>query len=1525
MTNPSFFEPKRSDQSPPSQTGMAAMPLLAFPLLLLLVAAHSTCADSPSSLRGNVVHLSSLSSRVPGYPGNKQAEAWVALKFRESGVQQVSLQPFSIGVPVESAIQPPTLTLGNGASFRLHCLWPNGVRTPTTPPQGLSGQLLYARRGEYADFDGHDVKGRLVLLDFNSDDNWIHAFELGAKAVVFIEPERTTRFEAERKLVSVPLDAPRYWISREDAGTLRSLRQDLQLEATIHARMEWRNVQLNNVVGVIRGTDPKLKNQYVILSAHFDSVSMIPALSPGAESASSIAAMLEVAREFVKHPPRRTVVFLATNAHYLGMGGMAYFVRGFHLAKTAGVLPPDLDGKKKRTKALLAPYKLLMPALAKDKASLLITLDLASQSKQIGLFCRGGYEDNRDIYHERHYSAAGHLITNKATEAARSLGLSPTEVYADAINPAKGRTADSYFPEMPPFESEVMSFTSPALALATCNDVRNVVDTPHDTADRINWDNLEKQVALLKRLLPAVVKDPSLSMQIEETPRVYGPLFGRMVEWDPTRSFVPDKPVMNSVVIARPWVGDRGQFMVGFPRPLYGVHCEQVAVTDRNAKFELLAFQWPARVRLDGFALDPATQGIAYSYDQGGEGEQKYAFRSIDMPSAAGKLVSYVLFRCAAVGVADLVDPRYLVSLQSINLIDADLENPPHMFGIATGIVRPYDLSTVEPCAVLFVQPETRLKLTMSLGLIGNRLVLINASPRKPQGTGFTITKNVLLANLADQIAGDLWFLDDYRMRLLARYGIRSERLDELHRQAHESARKSRECAQQRQWSKSVLLARQSWALESSIYPDIIKTANDVVKAVLFYLFLVVPFSYFAERLLFGFPDIRKQIVGVSVIFTLVLTTLAFVHPAFKITLTPFLIFLAFVIVGLSLLVIALVLLKFNEELRRFRGGMYGVHHADVNRLGAMTAALNLGIANMRRRPVRTVLTCVTLVLLTFTVLSFTSLKSYVRFNTFEMPWQAPYAGVFYRHLDWSPLEESEYQRFVAELGEDFTLAPRYWRISPRIDEFMSTEARSEDGREAIDIDAVVGLSADERLIFPVEKCLIRGRWFEEDEKSACLVSSAVAKSLGLNPAGDLDGSIRLFGEKLNVVGLFETRKMDALTGLAEEHFSPANFQLLRPKVTQIKEGSAAASAAMEKFIYFSSQNVLFVPAEFLRQHGGDLRAVLGVPKTGLSRRLQTGEVDLTRHLRDLMRRWAVVLFVGEKGKARLFSSIGSTSVTGMGDLFVPILIAALIVLNTMLGSVYERTREISVYSSIGLSPLHTASLFVAESCVYATIGAISGYLIGQLLGKVITTYHLLPGLMLNYSSGSAVLTIALVMVVMLLSTIYPAYCAMKLAVPDLGTSWQLGEPTGDHWSFRLPFQVADTQALALCTFMREFLAAHSEAAIGSFYTEEVRLEETGESPRRVPHYGVAFRAWLAPYDFGISQHARLQTVPSVDETTYEFLLEVQRISGDVPSWKRANRAFLNRIRKQLLVWRTVKLEDRQYYTERGGDLLPRR
>ena len=314
---------------------------------------------------------------------------------------------------------------------------------------------------------------------------------------------------------------------------------------------------------------------------------------------------------------------------------------------------------------------------------------------------------------------------------------------------------------------------------------------------------------------------------------------------------------------------------------------------------------------------------------------------------------------------------------------------------------------------------------------------------------------------------------------------------------------------------------------------------------------------------------------------------------------------------------------------------------------------------------------------------------------------------------------------------------------------------------------------------------------------------------------------------------------------------------------------------------------------------------------------------QVLQRLNPLMHRLGLNLYAGEithpdapnpkdRGHIERFSSIATTSSRGLELVFFPILIASLIVLNTMLGSVFERVKEIHIFSSIGLAPSHIGMLFIAEALVYAILGSVAGYLLGQLTSKILVWTGWLPDLYLNFSSVSAVMTTLVVVAVVLLSTLYPARKAAEVATPAIDRTWKVPEPNGDHWTIPLPFAVTGEQAAGLNSFLSEWFAAYEEYSIGDFVTQKVESEEFQHDNGLA--YRVKCMTWLAPFDLGVSQRVAIETTPTTTEGVYDIFLHIDRESGDISNWKRVNRRFLNTLRKQFLIWRTLKQVERERY-----------
>jgi hypothetical protein len=208
----------------------------------------------------------------------------------------------------------------------------------------------------------------------------------------------------------------------------------------------------------------------------------------------------------------------------------------------------------------------------------------------------------------------------------------------------------------------------------------------------------------------------------------------------------------------------------------------------------------------------------------------------------------------------------------------------------------------------------------------------------------------------------------------------------------------------------------------------------------------------------------------------------------------------------------------------------------------------------------------------------------------------------------------------------------------------------------------------------------------------------------------------------------------------------------------------------------------------------------------------------------------------------------------------------------------------------------------------------------GQTLAKVLSSTGHLSGLELNYSSTSAVAVTALVVAVVLASTLWPSKQASRIASPGMERRWSLPEPEGDAMNIRLPFTVTGRDAWGVAEFMREFFEEYVGFAGGEFLADDVRVEpvttELGEG------VAVRLRMWLAPYDLGVSQEFELVCRPTQDAEIYEMVLRLERLAGDVTSWRKTNMLFMTAIRKQFLIWRTVPAGEKVTYADRAEKLV---
>jgi hypothetical protein len=248
-----------------------------------------------------------------------------------------------------------------------------------------------------------------------------------------------------------------------------------------------------------------------------------------------------------------------------------------------------------------------------------------------------------------------------------------------------------------------------------------------------------------------------------------------------------------------------------------------------------------------------------------------------------------------------------------------------------------------------------------------------------------------------------------------------------------------------------------------------------------------------------------------------------------------------------------------------------------------------------------------------------------------------------------------------------------------------------------------------------------------------------------------------------------------------------------------------------------------------------------------------------------------------------------------------------------MLGSVIDREGEIRTFSALGLAPRSIAMLFFVEAGIYAVIGGFGGYLLGQAVSRLLellASWGLVGALEMNYSSSTAIVTILIVMATVIVSTIYPAVQAARKATAETSRRWRIPAPRGGVLAFDFPFTISRYDITGIQCFIREHFANHADRTVGKFAADEVALRREGE------HGMAALGAhlWLQPFDQGISQAFELSARPSDIEEVCEVHVRIERRSGPPAAWRRSNAIFLDDLRAQFLLWRTLDDESREHY-----------
>lgn len=1063
-----------------------------------------------------------------------------------------------------------------------------------------------------------------------------------------------------------------------------------------------------------------------------------------------------------------------------------------------------------------------------------------------------------------------------------------------------------------PVSSDVFAIAGlPAAAVVSRDGPSPFWGTPSDKVDRWNTVNLTLIGDFLEAFLSGIVDHEHLRGSVKAGPKGLATLEGTTVFMRRGELF-PDRPAGNTIVSV---IQGQSLFMT---MSYHDGSFNLPGVAGKKVAYQKLI--------IEPYGWDGASGTISWTANKRILRKESYR---VQIPGRKG-FTTLVMFPCVQTDVIDIFKPQTLSPLTKVTVLDAVTETTPSSYWFSRMDGRDtFSLS-------VFTEKGRRFKLLLSDTLVAKDSLFLNSDDKKPEGYGFMAGEGALTPVRS---ALDMEHLVKSRLSHLTAHGVIDQPLQELYNRGKYFVGHALEALENRDYGRFWDSLVKGWAKLSDAYRSVERTQRDVLTGVMFFIVLLVPFAYCLERFVFCFVSVYHQIAGFIAMLILSVTIVGWLHPAFGLTYSPGMVIIAFIIMGLAVLVIWIVFTRFEQEITSLRraftsGGQPGVPSTKlighVRLSQVMAIGLDIGTSNLHRRPLRTILTCVTIIILTFTIMSFSGVKSIKRPTHVTTGHEALYTGVMIHHPLWFSLSDEAW-RTVRTMFSDSggVVMPRSW-VAP---EKLAGRVISAGFKKEAAIDGVLGLSAHVAPL--LAGSLIEGRWFAEGSQNEIILPSTMAKQLGISLDGNNIPTVVFQNMVFNVVGIFDEGKFQNWLDLNGKPLLPlfiekSTEEELREAEVELIETGVELLPAISRFSTAPAAGTIILPHELCMKMGGELKSVS----------VMFNNVDPIPLVEDTPFGESLYVFAGKKGeKAFEVKSLSSFRYQGLTDITIPVLIVIAICFNTLIGHVQERKREISVYTSVGLAPRHVGMLFIVEALALAIISSVVGYILAQMVATLGKGLEMFSDISINYSSLASITSLMLIFVTVFLASIYPAVLASRMAMPDVEKSWTMPEPEGDVLSVSLPFIFRTEEHDAIMRYLEDFIKEHKEGYTGVFIVDDVNMSWADEGERQIDSKKdflpvgrcllMRFSVWLAPFDFGIQQRVHIYCCPAsfgggearryfedMESQYVQIHLRIERIGGEATSWYRANRNFVRELRKAILRWHALSAEERRIYIE---------
>jgi hypothetical protein len=353
------------------------------------------------NLLKTVEYLSSpeLQGRLGGSEGFYKAADFMANEFKNLGLKPICSDGYfqNFNVEYNEILSPCSFAkINEDGSLKNYKLGDDFVCRGFTGSGKFSSEVVFVGYGfsfedkNFDEYNGIDVNGKIVMM-FKQTPSWKSgeegwnqslryragiAYNKGAVGIIFVskpndanpqkpigsvmdgEGEQLENFPmihidlsiADEILLKSNKGLNSLQTAIDDSKTSKSFMTGQKVSIEVNAKYN-KNRKTMNVAGLLEGTDPVLKNEYLIIGAHLDHVGSQAGeiYFPGAnDNASGSASVLEMARTFVKSGVKlkRSIIFILFSNEESGLNGAKYYSENplVPIEKTVGMFNNDCVG-----------------------------------------------------------------------------------------------------------------------------------------------------------------------------------------------------------------------------------------------------------------------------------------------------------------------------------------------------------------------------------------------------------------------------------------------------------------------------------------------------------------------------------------------------------------------------------------------------------------------------------------------------------------------------------------------------------------------------------------------------------------------------------------------------------------------------------------------------------------------------------------------------------------------------------------------------------------------------------------------------------------------------------------------------------------------------------------------------------------------------------------------------------------------------------------------------------------------------